>query len=213
MAVLQDLPPTLDETYIRALRQVKIQYPYGLQTTKWILALLVNCLEPLHIAALAEALAYDCIDGTYDYSGVPADPSDLLRYSAGMFRVDAEGMVGLTHFSVKEFLLSRRFEQSDVNEFWTAEPSVHIDIFKACLLYLMKDEFGQPVPQSRNLWQSRFKAFPFLAYAAVNLMRHLELCEQELGDELNHELISFFTHSSQSQNLLSWQYICHSYRQ
>jgi hypothetical protein len=148
--VLNELPPSLDETYERLLKEIGMvnrHHAYRL------LQCLAVAMRPLQVEELAEILALD-----FDHSkdGVPQLKEDwrwkdqqeaaLSTCSSLITVVDNgyERVVQFSHFSVKEFLTSDRLAASsaEVSHFHILPEPAHTVIAKACLGILLQSDDG-----------------------------------------------------------------------
>ncbi|KIW22478.1 uncharacterized protein PV07_12362 [Cladophialophora immunda] len=136
--MLENLPSSLDQTYVRALERLKTTFPDTIGLITWIFCCIVHSTRPLSLAELSQPVSFDVKRGMFDCTAVPTDPHDLFRYSGGLFRFsDAKGTLSLVHFSVKEFLQSERICETSARDFYMGGDTAHLHMFRACLSYLL----------------------------------------------------------------------------
>ena len=144
---LDQLPKSLDDTYLRVLRQI----PQANQVhAHRMLQCLVVAVRPLEVEELAELLAFE-FDATPE--GIPKYcPS--LRLNDQMQAVLSTcsslvtiidkwdkysdrscHLVQFSHFSVKEFLVSNRLASSlhDISQYRICLETAHVTLTQACL--------------------------------------------------------------------------------
>ncbi|KAH9980857.1 ankyrin repeat-containing domain protein [Lactifluus volemus] len=169
--ILDDLPVTLDETYIRILQDIPEE--------KWehanrILQCVFVSFRPLQVEELAEVLAVQ-----FEAEEIPDlitdwrldDPEDALLSACSsliaIVRVDDSRVVEFSHFSVKEFLISNRLSTSqgrNVSRYHIAPEPAHIILAQACLGTLLHLGDGTN--------KNRLKEYPLALYAAEKWVDH-----------------------------------------
>ena len=186
---LQSLPETLDETYDRILFNIPPEYEREAYSALQYLAL-APC--SVSVADVAEAVAIDRERHTFDPEDRLADPFDivevlssLVTYSSAQIALNldegsscryagAERATGLrlSHYSVKEYLLSDRLRNKGASKFYISIYEAHKCIAEACLTYLLW--FGHPGSVSLDF----ILEFPFGLYAARYWYRHARIAYQ-----------------------------------
>src|SRR5947207_5444587 len=133
-ATLRQLPKTLDDTYIRILKNINENDRGRVDD---ILNLIAFSKRPLKLKEIVEAIAFDAEKGCFDEDEKLGDPLDVLEMCSSLISLaemqtstevgdsDAEESIKMTeiyeqevrfaHFSVKEFLIDNR--SSDGNPF------------------------------------------------------------------------------------------------
>ena len=168
---LDELPPTLDATYERTLREIK--------ETNWEFARrLLLCVavvsRPLRVEELAELLAFDFKAGEvpiFHKDWRLEDPVDAVLSTCStllsLVNIEDYQVIQFSHFSVKEYLMSPRFvEKHDTvsdHYHFSATPA-HTLVAQACLgilLYLDKGVTRSTLPK-----------FPLAEYAASHWFEH-----------------------------------------
>ncbi|KAH9980865.1 hypothetical protein BGW80DRAFT_1198993 [Lactifluus volemus] len=168
--ILDDLPVTLDETYIRILQDIPEE--------KWehanrILQCIFVSSRPLRVEELAEVLAVQ-----FEAEDIPElitdwrldDPEDALLSACSsliaIVQVDDSRVVEFSHFSVKEFLISNRLSTSQsriVSRYHIAPEPAHIILAQACLGTLL--HLGDGIDDNGL-------EYPLALYAAVCWVDH-----------------------------------------
>jgi hypothetical protein len=182
---LKQLPKGLDETYVRAFSKIRKEMGEDAVMIKRIFHWLVHSKRPLTLRELSEAISIEFQQRQLDFSAIPTDPEDIFRFCGGLITLsghDNEETVNLSHFSIKEFLLSPRIKETEVSEFYARE--------------------GQCVNGTKM--KERNRKYAFFAYAALYWSDHYKAVESE-GDEIVEELaFALFTDPVYSGNVESW---------
>jgi ankyrin repeat protein len=172
---LDQLPKSLDETYVRVLSQIpEVNQAHAHR----MLQCLMVAVRPLYVEELAELLAFD-----FD-----AAEGEIPKYRAA-WRLDDQTqavlatcstlvtivrdtwgrqVVQFSHFSVKEFLISNRLTSEstlgDVSRYHLCPISAHTVLTQACLgLLLHLDD---------HVDKETIKGFPLVQYAARHWVEH-----------------------------------------
>ncbi|KAF2135962.1 uncharacterized protein K452DRAFT_322729 [Aplosporella prunicola CBS 121167] len=145
---LGSLPKTLDETYARILSSIPSEYEHH---TRRILQFLTFSERPLRIEEAVDAIAVNIEGGKgFDPKNRMPRPREISRYCSTLVVVvarqspedgDAITELQLAHFSVKEYLTSKRLDQSvakDLEE-TTARASIAKQDIGWSMLRLPKD--------------------------------------------------------------------------
>ena len=172
---LNELPESLDETYERILKGINKAQK---EDARRLLQCLTVAARPLRVEELAELLAFD-FQATNN-RGIPALREDwrwneeeqaVLSTCSSLITIVRDGnsrVVQFSHFSVKEYLTSRRLAQSggDVSRFHVDLNSAHTILAQACLGTLLRlDE---------HTGSSGLKGFPLVEYAARHWVEHAQ---------------------------------------
>jgi ankyrin repeat protein len=173
---LDQLPQSLDETYLRVLSQI----PQVNRThAHRMLQCLVVAVRPLRVEELAEILAFefDAAQG-----GIPKyhpalqwdDQTRAVLSTCSSLvtiineRWSGRQVVQFSHFSVKEFLISSRLASSlgDISRYHIHHESAHTTVSQACLGFLL--HLDSQIPE-RSV-----KFFPLADYAAKHWAEHAQ---------------------------------------
>ena len=148
--ILKELPPSLDETYERMLKEIGAANRHHAYR---LLQCLTVAMRPLRLEELAEVLALDFDEAK---EGIPVLREDwrwkdqqeaVLSMCSNLIAVVQDGshrVVQFSHFSVKEFLTSDRLATSsaDISHFRILLKPAHTIIVKACLGILLRPNIG-----------------------------------------------------------------------
>ena len=167
---LDELPDTLDETYDRTLEEIgKQNWEYAHRLFQCVAA----ASRPLRVEELAEFLAFD-----FDTDSTPTlredwreeDPAHAVRSTCSsllaVVDVDGSSVIQFAHFSVKEYLTSKRLTESKetISRFHVSTTLAHTIIAQACLCLLLHID--------ENVTKDDLERFPLARYAAEHLGGH-----------------------------------------
>lgn len=170
---LEQLPPTLDETYERILRAIE---PNDTAEAYHILQWLAFAERPLMLEEVAEAAVTRGDGGPFDPEDRLFDPFEVMRICKSLLSLSDETLticgrvisgqfVRFAHFSVKEYLLSSRVLEGDAETFHVDTESSHQQIGQSCLsILLQNDENSQDqhpplVRYAAEFWFEHFRKF------------------------------------------------------
>ena len=205
---LDRVPVGLDETYIRILTRLRTDHSIDIDMIKKMFLWLVHSLRPLKLIELAEAITLNESQDRMDFSAIATDPADVLRFSGGLVTTTDDGnIVGLAHFSIKEFLLSDRIQRSPVHEFYAGAGEVQLELTRICLNYIMMNDFCDGQCYSMKQLVSRTSKYSFLSYSAHYWVEHYHSLPGSYSESLHEVLLRFFTAPEYAQNMLAWQQI------
>jgi ankyrin repeat protein len=172
--VLSQLPKSLDETYLRVLRGTS---EANRDDVYRLLQCLVVSMRPLSVEELSEVLAVDFgIDGDNpklnpDWRWEDQGQALQAACSSLITIVDtySSRVVQFSHFSVKEFLTSRRLADSsgDVSCYHISLEAAHTTLAQACIGVLLRLDSGAFKESTR-------KSFPMARYAAKHWVDHTQ---------------------------------------
>ncbi|KAE9381121.1 hypothetical protein N431DRAFT_1674 [Stipitochalara longipes BDJ] len=176
---LDDLPNGLDETYIRMLLSIDLEYH---RQVTLVLEWLAFSRRPLSVGELAEAFVTDP-EKSPSFGERLFNPEDILEYLPGLvitvalYNNRAHDRIRLAHFSIKEYLVSERIRSSKASHFAIVEQEAHTRIAESCLVYhLQLSEAEITSHETRDkymLWN----------YAAKYWAHHLELVDRSSWTE------------------------------
>lgn len=199
---LKNLPQTLDDTYNRLFLDIDEVYR---QEAKNAVLWLAFSIRPLRITELAEAIVLNPgSDPAFDPEERFPDPQSVLKILSSLVTVSANDSqhistyaeqlfgptmtVSLAHFSVKEYLISDRIQNSPAEHFAVCDETAHYTLAQACLSYILH------YASSRSRMNARedLDAFPLLKYASVYWYQHYNMAslkQQELLTTLALKLL------------------------
>jgi len=168
--ILGELPESLDGTYERVLKEIRIA---NRTHAHRLLQCLVVAVRPLRVEELAEVLAFD-----FNAQGTPRlnrgwrwedQEEAVLSACSSLVAVVNQGhsrVVQFSHFSVKEFLMSRRLAESDRNlsRYRVRHQPAHLVLAQVCLGTLLRLD--------RHINEDSIKDFPLAPYAAEHWASH-----------------------------------------
>jgi hypothetical protein len=171
---LDELPDSLDETYVRVLKDIKKP---NRDHARRILQCLAVAIRPLRVEEVAEVRAIDVEDA----KGIPRLKPDwrwedqeqaLLTLFSGLITIVRTGnsrIVQFSHLSVREFLTSVRLATSsgDVSRYHIDLEHAHMVLAQACLGVLLQP--GNHVEE-----EAIKKRSPLLEYAAEHWVTHTQ---------------------------------------
>ena len=220
---LKSLPETLDKTYDRILDSINPAHGrMALRLLQW----LVFSAQPMTLEEIGEIIAIDIEKTPrFDPDRRFQEPRDILRvcsslvslvsqsdgaYSQQEFMAfdsspsaendnrnsAARSEVRLSHYSVKEYLMSDRIRHGSAMRYSIREIDANRSIAKTCLAYLL--HFGNvtgPLDNVHELdpWRfiynfayqdeyPTFKEFPFLEYVGKHWVSHARVFEEHTND-------------------------------
>jgi hypothetical protein len=115
---------------------------------------------------------------TTDVSIIDHDSADVAFHSRNL---TPDTRVRLAHFSVKEYLESKRILKSGADQFYLESATGHRVLTQSCLTYLRY----YSVSCEKTLRVQDLETFPLLEYAAKSWFYHSTM---QCGDEVNREM-------------------------
>ncbi|KAF2242108.1 ankyrin, partial [Trematosphaeria pertusa] len=172
-ATLSSLPATLDETYSRILGSIE---PEQARDAMKILSWLCFAFRPPTVEELVEALAVDLETLEYDATQRLQDPEDILAICGSLVTraSDTSGVLKLSHYSVKEYLISKRILDSNERSFYMTVSTADVYLAKTCLVYLRSRPY-----RSRNEATATSDIDHLVKYAADFWSEHFKRCRED----------------------------------
>jgi len=152
-SALASLPTGLQETYRRILDRISAQNT----SKRWeratrLLTWLVCQRRPLSMSELAAALAIRPGDMFADEEQKVFSENRLIQLCSPLVKLKhGTRVLEFRHFSVKEFLTTRRFEDGTNNPYYINEKDGDAELLRTCLTYLSFSQF-------RSMIEPIFKA-------------------------------------------------------
>ena len=199
---LDELPDTLDETYDRTLEEIgKQNWEYAHRLFQCVAAAPL----PLFVEELAEILAFD-----FDTDSTPTlredwreeDPAHAVRSTCSsllaIVDVDGSSVIQFAHFSVKEYLTSKRLTESKetISRFHVSMTQAHTIIAQACLGVLLHID--------ENITKDDLQEFPLAEYAAEHLAEHARF--EGVSPKIQDGLKRLFDPSNHHFSVWVWIY-------
>ena len=177
---LASLPGTLDDTYTRILCNIDEEHSeYAFK----ILQRLTYSARPLELEEVAETIAID-VKGNprVNPENRFPEPRDIFSICSSLISLESQTsgdndsvIVGLAHFSVKEYLVSERILQGKARRYSIQENSANISIYNDCLAYLL--DLDEPNPSSYQL----LAEYPLARYAAKYWIQHAQVAQKDIN--------------------------------
>jgi ankyrin repeat protein len=169
---LERLPDTLDGTYDRILCAIDKEYS---QDALKILQWLVYSARPLRIDEVVDAIAvYNDRDPQFDPERRLPDPQDILIICSSLVTI-AGVEIRLAHFSVKEYLVSKRIQNGPASQYSIRSIPANLSIAETCLAYLLQFD------KATYLTFQSIKEFPLARYAARYWTQHARAAKEDAG--------------------------------
>ncbi|OJD11271.1 hypothetical protein AJ78_07924 [Emergomyces pasteurianus Ep9510] len=198
---LASSPMSLNAIYERILRAIDLKWRnYAAKVLQW----LAFSARPLAIAELAEMFTIN-LDGhpQFDSKRKLFDPREILDMCSPLVIIDgAEGgneVVRLSHFSVKELIMSNYLSTGSLSHYHISEKSANVEMVNICLAYLLH------VGIQTTVNDEILKQFPLARYAARYWIHHLRTADTSTSiiRTLATKLLSF-----DSLVYLNWIRLC-----
>jgi len=199
---LDELPDTLDETYDRTLEEIgKQNWEYAHRLFQCVAA----ASRPLRVEELAEFLAFD-----FDTDSIPTlredwreeDPAYAVRSTCSSLLsiVDVYGssFIQFSHFSVKEYLSSKRLAESKgiISQFHVSMTLAHTIIARACLGVLLQID--------EDVTKDDLKRFPLASYAGEHWAGHARF--EGVSSNIQAGMTRLFDPDSHHVSVCLWIY-------
>ena len=212
---LNTLPRDLEETYIHILEQIEAKNPEAVEDIKRVFQWLIGGFCPLPLAVITEAISVHPGDVAFDEDMIANDLEDLVVMCGSLVTVDKSTghcCISFVHFSIEEFLRSKRIKQSSVAIFYMDPPAVHAELAKACVRYLWLSDFEISCA-TRSEFNVRNEKYRFLKYASQNWIGHLNesgMTPEAFQEEVLPRLEWFLNATAESSHFSSWAqgFIC-----
>ena len=174
---LDELPETLDETYERTLLDIDEEnWAYAHRLFQCI----VVARRPLLVEELAEFLAFKSETGgslTFDGDWRPENARDTVLSTCSSLiaiaSVEGSPVIQFSHFSVKEYLTSKRTAEGRVSRYYIPFEPAHLFVTQACLSLLLQLD--------KHVTKTSIEEFPLARYAGQYWADHAEF-----GDVSSH---------------------------
>ncbi|PPQ93037.1 hypothetical protein CVT25_006743, partial [Psilocybe cyanescens] len=180
MKQLARLPDGLNEIYNQILKAIEKKY---LAETLTFLQWLAFSIRPMNVAELAETVTvdFDVQDGPiFNSKKRYNNPHDLLTRCSSLV-IESNGIVKLSHFSVKEHLLSTAVSEG----FKINKEISHSKIAEIAITYLLQFNYVE------SLTEHILQSVPLAEYAAQHWIDHVKL--GKMNPELYKLVFSLFT--------------------
>ena len=225
---LKELPPDLDQTYDNILLSVQ---PGDQELLRKALQFVVFSARPMHVREVAEAVIVESGTSQIDEDDRLQRPEDLLDIGKSLFIQDhtrhpTKQFLELSHYSVKEYLLSERIKKGQAAVFAIDKTQAELENATCLLTYLGLDVFEEAwrvfdaeTTESADRQEvcldaefltqqheQRVKEFPLLLYAAQTCFSHH--CSSEAVQHAVAPLIRKSFSLSRSGRFRNMTYTC-----
>ena len=199
---LDDLPDTLDETYARTLEDIGGQ---NWECAHRLFQCVAAASRPLRVKELAEFLAFDFEEGstpTFLAEWRPDDPAHAVLSTCSsllaVVTVDGYPVIQFAHFSVKEYLTSRRLAEAKetISRFHVSMLSAHAIVAQACL--------GVLLHLDENITEEGLEDFPLAEYAAEQWVEHARF--ESVASEVQDGMKRLFDPGKGHLSVWDWIY-------
>ncbi|KFY84562.1 hypothetical protein V500_09207 [Pseudogymnoascus sp. VKM F-4518 (FW-2643)] len=129
------------------------------------LQFIIFAVRPMTMGEIAEAVAVEDSSTTLDPEDRFQIPEHLVK-TVGSLLTTTGGFLGLSHYSVQEYLQSPRISTSPASYFAMTKSNADEEISRKCLTYLAYDDFNVGPCKSDAEFELRLVDYPFLEYAA-----------------------------------------------
>ncbi|KAF9056902.1 hypothetical protein BDP27DRAFT_1433254 [Rhodocollybia butyracea] len=175
---LANLPKTLYETYEHILYSIDAKGPTEARTARQILQWIIgSTVRPLTLTEINSALQIEIGQPKLNEDFCLFDEEEILSICKSLVMCNS-GVVSLSHFTVKEFLVQARLADLNLGHYAMVNSVVHHDLSLHCLTYLLLDAFKMGPATSKESYAQRLRDYPFLPCATIQLPAHLSSAPQ-----------------------------------
>ncbi|KAF8441582.1 ankyrin repeat-containing domain protein [Boletus edulis BED1] len=183
---LHDLPTGLDETYERILLAIDMETLAG-RLAQRALSWLVAALRPLRLSEIMEALSINLQTRTLDFDIGPMHSGALLDACGSLVTYSEKmGVIILSHFSVKEYLMAK-CTRSNLQPYHVNPEQSHLLLVRSCMCYISTcleraqgpllvdaSSSGSTGISSQPMVRLHPRSYPLLDYALDDAIEHFE---------------------------------------
>ncbi|KAN0112593.1 hypothetical protein V8E51_005544 [Hyaloscypha variabilis] len=138
---LTQLPKSLDETYERILCNIPPEAQNMVYRTLSFVA--SGQHDSVNVYELADILAVNVENGTFDRKDRPFDLYAPVEAATCLLTCDPEsGHLSLSHYTVKEYLISPRIGRGPASIFQLTEDSMHGLVASCYILYMLHENYS-----------------------------------------------------------------------
>lgn len=165
-----DALPQSYEAYERLLAAIDPRYTEIVRLT---LQFLCYSARLVTLREVAEAVVVGRNQTSLNLNLRFKSPEELLHICGGLV-TEANGVIDLAHYSIKEYLWSKRIIEGPASAFFVTETQAHLEICRICLIYLGFEDFKSGPRRTKTELQIKMDSYPFLKYAAVYWRVHAQ---------------------------------------
>ncbi|KAG0131111.1 hypothetical protein HOY82DRAFT_485486, partial [Tuber indicum] len=200
-SALESLPPTLDETYERILCNIAEE---DRELALQVFRFLVCGDRDLTLSEIREGLAIEIGSQRMDPDNRLNDEEDILDICGGLVERNEKNIVGLAHFSVKEYLVSPNLAKSKASYYYIDEIPGNTELAKIAYTYLLLEDFSTGPCSTDAEFDIREKEYPLFLYAARHGWKHV-LKYNYGSDKTLDALLAQFYSIDNNPNFISWR--------
>ncbi|CUS07291.1 unnamed protein product [Tuber aestivum] len=200
-SALESLPPTLDETYERILCGIaEGDRELALQVFRFLL-----CGDrDLTLSEIREGLAIEVGSKRMDPDNRLNDEEDILDICGGLVDRNEKNIAELTHFSVKEYLISPNLAKGKASYYYIDETLGNAEISKIIYTYLLLEDFSAGPCSTVAEFDLRGREYPLFLYASKSNWKHVLKYEYGSDMALDALLVRFYSNDN-NPNFNSWR--------
>ncbi|KFY25596.1 hypothetical protein V493_04574 [Pseudogymnoascus sp. VKM F-4281 (FW-2241)] len=135
------------------------------------LQFVIFAVRPMTMQEIAEAVVIEDCSTALDTDDRFPIPEHLVKNARSLLTI-TNGYLGLSHYSVQEYLQSPKISTSPVSYFAMTKSNADEEIGRKCLTYLAYDDFNIGPCESEKRFFYRLINYPFLEYAAKSWFIH-----------------------------------------
>ncbi|EDR02559.1 ectomycorrhiza-induced ankyrin-domain/NACHT-domain containing protein [Laccaria bicolor S238N-H82] len=201
---LADLPQGLDKTYDRILLGINKR---DLGYAKIFLQWLCFAVRPVTLEELATTAAVDLAaenEPEYKPDNELQDIKDVLKICSS-FIMKSGRFIKLSHFSVKEYLISQYLQNhaiKEVRDFSFNKELSHSVISQICLAYLLQFHTSEPLSRTVNI------SSPLAKYAAENWILHTHHSGKNKSQSSPVFVLAMKLLTDENAAFLNWVRLC-----
>lgn len=164
---------------------------------------------PLTVEAILTAIAVEIDSDSIDKDDVPGEDSVLWWCSSLVLTDERTGILALSHFTVKDFLVdSGLLELRNLRRYHMDEFTSNAILAKVCLTYIYFKDFSHWHWRDSAAMEQKISKYPFLDYAASFWPKHAQCHDQ---NEVIFALVCRLLHPQKSKAFLFWLWIYNSF--
>lgn len=164
------------------------------------LQFIIFAARPMTIKEIAEAVVIEDNSTSIDPDDRFYIPEHLVKNVRSLLTITG-GYLGLSHYTVQEYLQSPRISKNPTSYFAMTQSNADEEISRKCLTYLAYDDFNVGPCKYDDEIDSRLVDYPFLEYAASSWFIHAR--EEEAQQSVASLFHKIWT-TVESPKYLSW---------
>lgn len=159
--------------------------------------------RPMALTEVAEAIVVEVGDESMDSEKKLNEPQDILDICRGLIEIDdTQFTLGLSHFTVKEYLISANIIESSAAGYHVKHTVAHAELAKICLTYTMFSDFDDGPCDD---YEAQLGEYPLLTYAVQYWPEHVSEYGNQDDETLSQLILSFFHLGQDSEKFQLWR--------